>query len=244
MITTLVERWHSKTCSFHLPNAEALITLEDAWCILHIPIHGARVIYDYKVGIVSMCELRECTEEELQIRGQYEIPWEAMDYDDLTIVLCSVLAGLLISDRWTHGLSIGWSRVIHDMIVQECVFAWGPCLLATFYHQMHDIVYLRQRNIGGGVTLLQVWEWEHIVIARSTIYVELQDEKPYANRSSSIGGNDDDEGREDIDMPDLEDAPSVEGGGDGGQDGDGDVDDDVQVLRARIRSQEDTLARD
>lgn len=143
MITTLVECWNSETCFFHLPIGEASITLEDVWHILHIPIHGMRVIYDHQVGIYGVCELRECIEEELQIRGRYEIPWEVMDYDELTIVLWSVVVGLLILDRRTHGFPVGWGRVIHDMIVHRWVFEWGPCLLATLYHQMHDTVYLR-----------------------------------------------------------------------------------------------------
>lgn len=139
-------------------------------------------LYDRKVGIVGMCELQECTEEKLQIRGLYEIPWEVMDYDDLTIVLCNIVAGPVILDRRTHGFPIGWGRLIHDMIVHRCVFVWGPCLLATLYHQMHGIVYLRQRSIGCGVTLLQLWVWEHIAIARPTVHVDLEDVQPYAYR--------------------------------------------------------------
>lgn len=70
-----------------------------------------------------------------------------MDNDDLTIALCSIVVGLLILDRRTHGFLVGWGRVIHDMIVHRHVFVWGPCVLATLYHQMYDIVYLRQRSI-------------------------------------------------------------------------------------------------
>lgn len=65
LITTLVERWHSETCSFHLPIGEASITLEDVWLILHIPIHGARVIYDHDDGVVGLCALFECEEQDL-----------------------------------------------------------------------------------------------------------------------------------------------------------------------------------
>lgn len=53
LITTLIERWHSKTCSFHLPTGEASITLEDVWRILRILIHGERVVYDHDDGVAG-----------------------------------------------------------------------------------------------------------------------------------------------------------------------------------------------
>ena len=46
LLTTLTERWHSETSSFHLPIGEATLTLEDVWNILRIPIHGDLVVYD------------------------------------------------------------------------------------------------------------------------------------------------------------------------------------------------------
>lgn len=38
LLTALCERWHSETCSFHLPTGEAMITLEDVYRILWILI--------------------------------------------------------------------------------------------------------------------------------------------------------------------------------------------------------------
>ncbi|XP_057873905.2 protein MAIN-LIKE 1-like [Cryptomeria japonica] len=65
LITALVERWHFETCTFHLPTSEASITLEDVWRILHIPIHGDRVVYDHDDGIAGLCALFECDEQDL-----------------------------------------------------------------------------------------------------------------------------------------------------------------------------------
>lgn len=45
MMTTLSKRWHSETCFYFLVD-EAIVTLEDVWQILRLPIHGERVIYD------------------------------------------------------------------------------------------------------------------------------------------------------------------------------------------------------
>ncbi|GLJ17130.1 hypothetical protein SUGI_0296410 [Cryptomeria japonica] len=37
LLTALVERWHSETCTFHLPMGEMIVTLEDVYRILQIP---------------------------------------------------------------------------------------------------------------------------------------------------------------------------------------------------------------
>lgn len=58
-----------------------------------------RVIYDHDDGVTGMCALFECEEQDLQISGHYDIPWARLDYDVLTIVLCSIVGGLLIPDR-------------------------------------------------------------------------------------------------------------------------------------------------
>src|ERR1044072_7865312 len=39
-MSALVERWHPKTASFHLPFGEMFILPEDVANLLHIPVHG------------------------------------------------------------------------------------------------------------------------------------------------------------------------------------------------------------
>lgn len=134
MIIALVERWHSKTCSFHLLIGEASITLEDVWHNLHIPISGRQVTFDCDDGISGLCTLFKCEEQDLHIRGRYDIRWDDFDYDDLIVVIACTVAGLLIPDRHAHGFPVGWGHVIHDMIIDRRVFSWGPCLLVTLYH--------------------------------------------------------------------------------------------------------------
>lgn len=40
VLNAFVERWHSKTSSFHLPLGEMSITLDNVLCLLHLPIRG------------------------------------------------------------------------------------------------------------------------------------------------------------------------------------------------------------
>lgn len=43
MLTALIERWDSETSTFHLPTGEMMVTLEDFWWILRLPIAGLPV---------------------------------------------------------------------------------------------------------------------------------------------------------------------------------------------------------
>lgn len=95
----LVKRWHYEMCSFHLPIDEVSITLEDVQCILHIPIHGERLIYDHQDGVVGLYELFECDEQDLHMSGHYDISWDHLNYDDLTVVLSIIVVFPLILDR-------------------------------------------------------------------------------------------------------------------------------------------------
>lgn len=46
LLTALAERWHSKTCAFHLSMGEMIVTLEDVYRILQISIDGELIPYD------------------------------------------------------------------------------------------------------------------------------------------------------------------------------------------------------
>ena len=46
LLGALVERFHSKTNTFHLPPGEVTVIVKDVYRILWIPFHGMRVEYD------------------------------------------------------------------------------------------------------------------------------------------------------------------------------------------------------
>lgn len=61
---------------------------------------------------------------------------------------------------------MGWGLVIEDMVTQGHRFAWGSCMLAHLYRDLHQVVYLGYTSLSVEVTLLQVWAWEHIPVVR------------------------------------------------------------------------------
>ena len=40
MVIALCERWHNETTTFHLPNGEMMMTLEDVYHIFRLPVWG------------------------------------------------------------------------------------------------------------------------------------------------------------------------------------------------------------
>ena len=55
MITALVERWHLKTHTFHLPHREMGITLQDIEVMLGVPVDGLPMTGSVKVDWPRLC---------------------------------------------------------------------------------------------------------------------------------------------------------------------------------------------
>jgi len=56
VLTRLVERWRTKTHTFHFPLGETTITLEDVKLVLGLLIHGETVTGITSGDLVSLCE--------------------------------------------------------------------------------------------------------------------------------------------------------------------------------------------
>lgn len=50
LLTALIEHWDSATSTFHLPTQEMIVTLEDVWQILRLPIAGLAISGCWVVG--------------------------------------------------------------------------------------------------------------------------------------------------------------------------------------------------
>ena len=55
LITTLVERWHSETHTFHLLHGEMGITLQDIEVMLGVPVDGLPVTRSVKLDWYALC---------------------------------------------------------------------------------------------------------------------------------------------------------------------------------------------
>ena len=58
LLMTLCKRWHSETCSFHMPPlGEMTVTLDDVACLLHIPIEGRMLSHPKKMSRTDRADL-------------------------------------------------------------------------------------------------------------------------------------------------------------------------------------------
>lgn len=163
MLTTLAERWHSNHNTFHIATREMTVTPKDVYRILRIPVVGDIMTYDHieQGGIDALHQIFH----DDHIAG-YEMPWQEMfeRYAPLPSMLARFVGGFLCPDKRAKGLSVGWDWTLEQMIRFGARFTWGSCMLTNLYHDLHQVVYLRGASLSAGVTLLQTWDWEHIVV--------------------------------------------------------------------------------
>lgn len=109
-----------------------------------------------------------------------------MDYTPLPSVLAGFIGGFLCPDCRSKGLVVGMGLVLEDMVTQGHRFAWGLAMLANLYKDLHQVVYLGYSSLSVGVTLLQVWVWEHIPAARPLVDKDRPVGCAYAYRYQGI----------------------------------------------------------
>lgn len=93
---------------------------------------------------------------------------------------------IICLDYMTHGMSIGWGRAMDKMLSHGTRFAWGPCMLAHLYHDLHQFVYLGGCEISAGVTLLQIWAYKHITMIRLICYMGRGARQSYVHMYSML----------------------------------------------------------
>lgn len=58
-------------------------------------------------------------------------------YATLSSVLVGFIGEFLCPNRRSKGLLVGWGRILESMIVHGMRYAWGCCMLAHLYHDLH-----------------------------------------------------------------------------------------------------------
>lgn len=158
LITAFVERWRQETHTFHLPFAEATITLEDVHYILGLPTAGHPVIHDFDSP--TDAELRVMTYESLGVvpDGDYwnknglRIKWmveqfatcdrldmHSPDYDSQ--LLFHIRGHLLLIIASLFPNSSGNTIPFHLLHyvgnpTQVSTYSWGSAALAHLYHNL------------------------------------------------------------------------------------------------------------
>ncbi|KAL5177071.1 Protein MAIN-LIKE 2 [Glycine soja] len=155
LISAFVVRWHRETSTFHLPVAELTITLDDVSSLLHLSISGTfhsfhALSVDEEVFL--LIELLEVSTEEARAettrsRGAY-------------------------SATYVHVVHLEAFRDLG----QSGGYAWGVAALVHMYDQLDEASRTTTRQIGGYLTLLQCWIYEHFLSVHQCVTDDAYEE--------------------------------------------------------------------
>lgn len=110
MMTTLCERWHNETSSFHLSIGEVTVNLEDVWCIMHLSIHGDRVIYDVDVELDAYHKVMEM-EDIVLVTSQINLKSYRGHVSTFRLIIVAIILGLVAPNKCSRGFNLGWGLV-------------------------------------------------------------------------------------------------------------------------------------
>ncbi|XP_028094060.1 protein MAIN-LIKE 1-like [Camellia sinensis] len=147
LIYSFVERWQPKTNTFHMTVGEMTLTLDDVGTILGLSIVGKSVsvpdvtnhhgvtLLVYGLGITE-----RVAHEEVSTAGGNSVRLECDKSGGRVPV---VYLGLLMDLGSIH------------------IYAWGVAVLAFLYRQLGYASWFGVKQMGGYMTLLEAWIYEH-----------------------------------------------------------------------------------
>ncbi|KAL5191993.1 Protein MAIN-LIKE 1 [Glycine soja] len=162
LLSAFVERWHRETSSFHLPVGELTIMLDDVSSLLHLPVIGDLHAFEplhvddavQMLVDLLMVSAESARAETAQCRGPYiRLQW----VHDIYERRCQ-------AGHWTAAsatnVHVVYLEALRDLSMMER-YAWGVAALVHMYDQLNDASMSHSRQLGGYVTLLQCWIYEH-----------------------------------------------------------------------------------
>ncbi|KAL5158214.1 Protein MAIN-LIKE 1 [Glycine soja] len=162
LLSAFVERWYRETSSFHLPVGELTITLDDVSSLLHLPVIGNLHAFEplhvddavQMLVDLLMVSPESARAETVQCHGSYSAI-------NVHVVYLEALRDLSMTER----------------------YAWGVAALVHMYDQLNDESMSHSRQLGGYITLLQCWIYEHFPsVAESTADQDYDEASPRACR--------------------------------------------------------------
>ncbi|XP_028246687.1 protein MAIN-LIKE 1-like [Glycine soja] len=165
LLSAFVERWHRETSSFHLPVGELTITLDDVSSLLHLPIIGDFHAFEplhVDDAVQMLVDLLMVSPE--SARAETAGHWTAA----ARAYLLHLLGCTLFANKSATNVHVVYLEALRDLSMTER-YAWGVTALVHMYDQLNDASMSHNRQLGGYITLLQCWIYEHFSsIAEST----------------------------------------------------------------------------
>ncbi|KAH1233117.1 Protein MAIN-LIKE 1 [Glycine max] len=201
LFSAFVEQWHRETSSFHLPVGELTITLDDVSSLLHLPVIGDLHAFEplhvddavQMLVDLLMVSPESARAETTQCRGPYvRLQWVHDIYERRCQVghwtaaahtyLLHLLGCTLFANKSATNVHVVYLEALCDLSMTER-YAWGVAALVHMYDQLNNVSMSHNRQLGGYITLLQCWIYEHFPsVADSTAEQEYDEDSPRACR--------------------------------------------------------------
>ncbi|KAH1226003.1 Protein MAIN-LIKE 1 [Glycine max] len=198
-LSSFIERWHRETSSFHLPMGELTITLDDVSSLLYLPVVGdlhafqplhvddaVQMLVDLlMVSVESIrAEIGQCRGPYVRlqwVRDIYECRCQAGHWIAAAHAYLHHLLGCtLLANKSATNVHVVNLKALRDLS-QTGRYAWGMAALVHMYDQLNDASISSSRQLGGYITLLQCWIYEHFPsVAESTTNQDYDEDSPHA----------------------------------------------------------------
>ncbi|KAF1877992.1 hypothetical protein Lal_00041741 [Lupinus albus] len=175
----MVERWRPETHTFHFPNGECTITLEDVAYQLDLPIDGKSITGDTSMDWGDLClQLLGGAPIDKQINGQrvqhtwLESIYQQLpdDADDEVVeqharaFILRMIGEFLMPNTSRSRFHLMYLPLLDDLS-ETFDYSWGSVVLACLYRGLcRADVFKDQKEVGGCLLLLQSWAYDHIQI--------------------------------------------------------------------------------
>ncbi|KAL5158766.1 Protein MAIN-LIKE 1 [Glycine soja] len=185
--------------SFQFPVGEVTITLDDVSSLLHLPVVGDLHAFQplhmddaVQMLVDLLMVYAEAARAEIgQCRGSYIcLEWVCDIYEcrcragHWTAAACAYLLHLLCCTLFANKSATNVHLVFleaHCDLSQTGRYAWGVAALVHMYDHLNDASISTNRQLGGYITLLQCWIYEHFPsVAESTADPEYDENSPRA----------------------------------------------------------------
>ena len=175
LVTALVERWRPETHTFHLPEGECTVTLQDVALQTGLRIDGEPVIGRVPYKWSDMCqELLGRTPPDGALKGALvrvrwlvnEFPMPTQDADQQYIIyytrayLLRLIGGNIFCTKDSGRVSLHILPYLANL-AETTQYSWGSACLAYLYRELCLACrYPLVAQISGPLFLLQVWAWD------------------------------------------------------------------------------------
>ncbi|KAL5128578.1 Protein MAIN-LIKE 1 [Glycine soja] len=201
LLFAFVERWHRETSSFHLSVGELTITLDDVSSLLHLPVVGDFHAFEplhvddavQMLVDLLMVSPESARAETVQCRGPYvRLQWVRDIYQRrcqaghwtaaARAYLLHLLGCTLFANKSATNVYVVYLEALCDLSMTER-YAWGVAALVHMYDQLNEASMSHSRQLGGYITLLQCWIYEHFPsVVESTADQDYDEASPRACR--------------------------------------------------------------